>query len=131
MSFSQPNVVSLFYPRNRKGGGITADDLLASCMRMSPDRIIFGELRGSEAFFYIDQINTGHKGSITTIHANSAEKAVKRLIKLIKRSDEGKGFSNEDIREDIADEVDVIFQWQKHGIDHAYFPRLEGLDNVC
>lgn len=128
MTFTQGNNVSLFYPRNKKGAAVTADDLLASCLRMAPDRIIFGELRGSEAFFYIDQINTGHSGSITTIHANSAEKALKRLLKLIKRSDEGRGFSNEELLEDVAEEVHAIFQWHSHGIDHAYFPPIEAMN---
>lgn len=127
LNFSQDNVVSMYYARNKKNPVVTPDELLASCMRMTPTRIIFGELRGAEAFFYVDQINTGHRGSITTIHANSAPKALKRLVKLIKRSDEGKGFSNEEIIEDIREEIGVIFQWNKHGIDHAFFPSIEEL----
>jgi type IV secretion system protein VirB11 len=125
MSLDQDNIVRMFYARNTKDPVVTADELLGSCMRMSFDRIIFGELRGPEAFFFLDQINTGHAGSITTIHASSAKGAMKRLVKLIKRSEEGRGFTNEEITEDIVEEVDVIFQWNSHGIDHAYFPKLE------
>ena len=125
INLKQQNVVNLFYPRNKKNPVVTPDELLASCMRMSPSRIIFGELRGAEAFFYIDQINTGHRGSITTIHANSGRKALKRMVKLIKRSDEGKGFSSDELTEDLREEIDVIFQWHSHGIDHAYFPAIE------
>ncbi|MFV0275801.1 MAG: P-type DNA transfer ATPase VirB11 [Parahaliea sp.] len=130
MRLTQPNQVNLFYPRNEKNPAVTADDLLASCLRMAPDRIIFGELRGAEAFFYVDQINTGHAGSITTIHANTAEKALKRLVKLIKRSVEGQGFHNDEILDDVRDEVHVIFQWHQHGLDHAYFPPLEATTDV-
>ncbi len=128
LSFSHSNHVAMFYPRNTKNPAVTPDDLLASAMRMAPDRIVFGELRGAEAFFYIDQINTGHAGSITTIHANSARKALKRLVKLVKRSAEGRGFTNEEIREDVSEEVHAIFHWAGHGIDHAYFPAYEESD---
>jgi type IV secretion system protein VirB11 len=125
INLAQDNVVKMFFARNTKDPIVTPDELLASCMRMSCDRIIFGELRGAEAFFFLDQVNTGHAGSITTIHASSAKKALKRLVKLIKRSDEGRGFSHDEIMEDIKEEIDVVFQWNSHGIDHAFFPALE------
>jgi pilus assembly protein CpaF len=65
----------------------TARDAVKAALRHSPDRIIVGETRGGEAFDFIDALNTGHSGSLTTVHANSASDALARIVTLVKRGD--------------------------------------------
>ena len=62
---------------------VSADDLLGASLRMRPDRIILGELRGEEAYAFLRAINTGHPGSLSSVHANSAEAAVEQIALLI------------------------------------------------
>src|SRR4029450_186249 len=72
----QPNHVRLFYPKGGQGQAkVDAKDLLESCLRMRPDRILLQELRDGTAFTYIRNVNSGHPGSITTVHADSARLA--------------------------------------------------------
>jgi type IV secretion system protein VirB11 len=70
-------------------GRVSADSCLAACMRMSPDRIFLAELRGNEAWEYVNSLNTGHPGSITTVHANGALGTFERIATLIKKSEVG------------------------------------------
>jgi pilus assembly protein CpaF len=65
----------------------TARQAVAVALRHSPDRIVLGEIRGGEAFDFIDALNTGHAGSLTTVHANSAQDALSRIVTLVKRGD--------------------------------------------
>ena len=68
-----PNKVHLFYSREDEGGSkVSPKQALASCLRMKPDRILLAELRGDEAWEFIKSVNTGHPGSISTMHANGA-----------------------------------------------------------
>ena len=67
-------------PPNLEGEGeVTMRDLVRNCLRMRPDRIIVGEVRGGEAFDLLQAMNTGHDGSMTTLHANSPREAMSRL----------------------------------------------------
>lgn len=80
----QPNSVRLFYSRGEQGlARATAQDLCEAALRLRPDRILLGELRGKEAFTYLRTINSGHPGSITTIHANSPELAFEQLALMV------------------------------------------------
>lgn len=81
-------------------------DLLKAALRHRPDRIIVGEIRGSEARVYLDALNTGHSGSISTIHANSAGDALRRLAHLAMR-DSG-GAHLEDLEEECQRSIDVV-----------------------
>ena len=81
------NKVHLLYGEGT--GRVSADACLAACMRMSPDRIFLAELRGNEAWEYVNSLNTGHPGSITTVHANSALGTFERIATLIKKSEVG------------------------------------------
>lgn len=109
---THPNSVSLFYSANNQGvANITQQELLESSLRMRPDRIFLAELiRGDEAFYYIRNVNSGHPGSITTLHANSAELAFEQLVLFMKESKAGTSLSREDIKQILHSCVDVIVQ---------------------
>ena len=85
---------------------MTFDDLLKAALRWRPDRIILGEVRGIEARTLLDSFNTGHAGSLATIHANSAEKALHRFANLVMRNHAQTTFS--DTEAEIAEAVDFV-----------------------
>ncbi|MGO4684555.1 P-type DNA transfer ATPase VirB11 [Hyphomicrobium sp. 2TAF46] len=116
----QPNRVALFYPKDgpKDATGrarIGPKDLLESALRMRPDRILLQELRDGSAFYYLRNVNSGHPGSITTVHANSCALAVEQLTLLVKESDGGRDLTRTDIRELVNATVDVIIQCQRIG----------------
>ena len=104
----QPHVVRLeARPPNIEGkGAVTIRDLVKNCLRMRPDRIIVGECRGGEALDMLQAMNTGHDGSLTTIHANSPRDVISRLETMVLMS--GMDLPTRAIREQIASAVDVI-----------------------
>ena len=80
-----------FTPRTIRGSArVTPKQLLESCLRMKPDRILLAELRAEEAFDYLRNVNSGHPGSITSIHAGSCELAFEQLVLLVKQSPGGR-----------------------------------------
>lgn len=123
---SQENVVSLIADRS-EGSPRSADKLLEMTLRLRPDRIILGELRGIEAVTFLEAINTGHEGSFTTLHATSARKAVNRLAFLVMRA--GMPLTLMEIRDYVLGSIDVIVQTGRigaeRGILEAWFPGLE------
>jgi pilus assembly protein CpaF len=110
LRLDQPHVVSLeSRPRNLEGlGGYTIRDLVKNALRMRPDRIIVGECRAGEAIDMLQAMNTGHEGSMTTTHANSADEAIKRVETLCMMA--GLDLSPRAIREQVAGSVHVIVQ---------------------
>lgn len=110
LQLQQPHVVRLeTRPPNLEGSGeITMRDLVKNCLRMRPERIIVGEVRGPEAFDLLQAMNTGHDGSMGTIHANNPREAVSRVENMIAMG----GFSlpTKVVREQIAGAVNVIVQ---------------------
>ncbi len=109
LQLQQPHVVSLeTRPKNLEGQGeVTMQDLIKNCLRMRPDRIIVGEVRGPEAFDLLQAMNTGHDGSMGTLHANSPREAMSRLESMINM---GYGLSTKTVREMIVGSVDIVVQ---------------------
>ena len=88
LTIPQPNHVRLFYSKGGQGlAKLGAKDLLESCLRMRPDRVLLQELRDGTAFYYIRNVNSGHPGSITTVHADSTALAFEQLTLLVKESE--------------------------------------------
>jgi len=110
LQLQQPHVVRLeTRPANLEGQGqIAMRDLVRNCLRMRPERIIVGEVRGPEAFDLLQAMNTGHDGSMGTLHANSPREAINRLESMITMG--GFGLPSRTIREMIVGSVDVIIQ---------------------
>jgi pilus assembly protein CpaF len=110
LQLQQPHVVRLeTRPPNLEGEGqVTMRDLVRNCLRMRPERIIVGEVRGPEAFDLLQAMNTGHDGSISTLHANNPREALSRLESMITMG----GFSlpSRTIREMVTASIDVIIQ---------------------
>ena len=103
------NAVGLIAARSQLGeAAVTANDLVSASLRMRPDRIILGELRGPEAFAFLRAINTGHPGSMTTIHADSVERAFEQLALLVLEG--GSTLKREDILAYVRTTVDVVLQ---------------------
>jgi pilus assembly protein CpaF len=108
LQLQQPHVVRLeTRPPNIEGKGqVTQRDLLRNALRMRPDRIIVGEVRGVEVLDMLQAMNTGHDGSLTTIHANSAREGLRRLETLMMMT--GVNLPNAAMREQITAALDVI-----------------------
>jgi pilus assembly protein CpaF len=110
LQLQQPHVVRLeTRPPNLEGeGAVTMRDLVRNCLRMRPERIIVGEVRGAEAFDLLQAMNTGHDGSMSTLHANSPREAMSRLEGMILMS--GFNLPSRAIRQMIVGAVDIILQ---------------------
>ncbi len=113
LQLQQPHVVRLeTRPPNLEGTGeVTMRDLVKNCLRMRPDRIIVGEVRGPEAFDLLQAMNTGHDGSMGTVHANNPREAVSRMENMIAMG--GLNLPVEAVREQIASAVNVVVQVQR------------------
>lgn len=104
-----PNAIGLIAARGALGeAAVTAEDLLIASLRLRPDRIILGELRGAEAVTYLRAVNTGHPGSLTTIHADSPDRAIDQLVLLVLQTGTRMGW--DDVARYIRNSVDVIVQ---------------------
>src|SRR6201999_2447843 len=113
LQLQQPHVVRLeTRPANLEGQGlIKMSDLVKNCLRMRPERIIVGEVRGPEAFDLLQAMNTGHDGSMGTLHAHSPREALSRIESLITMG--GYNLPSKTIREMIVGSVDVIVQAER------------------
>ena len=110
LQLQQPHVVRLeTRPANLEGEGeITQRELVKNCLRMRPDRIILGEIRAGEALDMLQAMNTGHDGSLCTIHANRPREALTRLENMVAMA--GVKLPNEAVRAQIAGAVNMIVQ---------------------
>ena len=113
LQLQQPHVVRLeTRPPNLEGAGeITMRDLVKNCLRMRPERIIVGEVRGAESFDLLQAMNTGHDGSMGTVHANNPREAISRVENMIATG--GYNLPAKAVREQIAAAVNVIIQAQR------------------
>jgi type IV secretion system protein VirB11 len=107
-----PNHMHLIASKGGQGRAkVTMQDLIEACLRLRPDRIMLGELRGAEAFSYLRAINTGHPGSISTLHADSPAMAYEQLILMIMQA--GLGITKDQIREYVENVVNVVIQLKR------------------
>jgi len=114
LQLQQPHVVRLeTRPRNIEGKGeVTQRDLVRNSLRMRPDRIVVGEVRGPEAMDMLQAMNTGHDGSLTTVHANTPRDALSRIESMVSMT--GISFPTKVLREQIASAIDVVVQVARH-----------------
>jgi pilus assembly protein CpaF len=128
LQLQQPHVVRLeTRPPSLEGRGeVTQRDLVRNALRMRPDRIILGEVRSSEAFDMLQAMNTGHDGSMSTVHANTTRDAVTRIENMVQMGN--LGLTATAIRTQIASAVDLIVQVERHRDGTR---RLTQLTDVC
>ncbi|KAB2689144.1 P-type DNA transfer ATPase VirB11 [Brucella pseudogrignonensis] len=135
LAISQPNHVRLFYSKGGQGlAKLGAKELLESCLRMRPDRVLMQELRDGTAFNYIRNINSGHPGSITTVHADSPNLAFEQLTLLVKESEGGQSLDRADIRNLLKISIDVIVQCKRingrFSVTEIYFADAESGSSI-
>ena len=114
LQLRQPHVVRLeTRPPNIEGKGeVNQRELVRNSLRMRPDRIVVGEVRGPEALDMLQAMNTGHDGSLTTIHANTPRDALTRVENMVSMT--GISFPSKVLREQIASAIDVVIQLSRH-----------------
>lgn len=118
-----PNRVHLLASKGGQGrANVTAQDLIEACLRLRPERIIVGELRGSEAFAFLRAINTGHPGSISTLHADTPEMALQQLKLMVMQA--GLGMTPEDIMSYIKNVVDIVVQLKRGAKGRRYISEI-------
>ncbi|MBV6855861.1 P-type DNA transfer ATPase VirB11 [Xanthomonas campestris pv. mirabilis] len=106
---NQPNHVRLFYSKGGRGASaVKAGDLIESAMRMKPERILLAEVRDDAAYYFIGAANTGHPGSITSVHANSERDAFGRMAYLLRGAEAAKSMGDDVTRQLILQTVDVV-----------------------
>lgn len=126
---THPNRVHLLASKGGQGRAhVTTQDLIEACLRLRPDRIIVGELRGEEAFSFLRAINTGHPGSISTLHADTPYGAIEQLKMMVMQA--GLGLPPSEIRDYVKSVVDIIVQLKRgdHGrrfVSAVYFKYKE------
>ena len=130
------NCVRLFYSKGGQGTAqVGAKELLESGLRMRPDRILLQELRDGTAFYYIRNVNSGHPGSITTVHASSAMLAFEQMTLLMKESEGGQDLARDDIRSLLVTLIDVIIQCKrvegKFRVTEIYFDPFRKLHHAA
>jgi type IV secretion system protein VirB11 len=114
ITIHHPNAIGLLAARSALGETHTsAEDLLSASLRLRPDRIILGELRGVEAFSFLRAVNSGHPGSMTTIHADSPERAIEQLTLLVLQA--GSRLDRADVHHYVRSTVDVFVQLDRTG----------------
>lgn len=108
------NSIGLIAARSALGEAlVTANELVAASLRLRPDRIILGELRGNEAYAFLRAVNSGHPGSMTTVHADSPERAIDQIVLLVLQS--GTRLSRDDVRHYVESTVDIYVQLHRTG----------------
>ena len=130
LAFDHPNLVSLeTRPRNIEGRGeITIRDLVRNSLRMRPDRIVIGECRGGETLDMLQAMNTGHDGSLSTVHANSPRELLSRLEVMVLMS--GVDLPVSAIREQIAGSVQIIVHQARYPCGARRITRITELTGV-
>lgn len=126
---AHPNKVHLLASKGGQGlAKVTTQDLIETCLRLRPDRIIVGELRGSEAFSFLRAINTGHPGSISTLHADTPEMAIQQLKLMVMQA--GLGMPPDDILSYIKNVVDIVVQLKRGAKGRRYISQVYFKDKI-
>ena len=129
VELSQPNRVSLIASKGDQGeSSVDVQALLEATLRLRPDRILLGELRGHEAYSFLRAVNTGHPGSITTLHADSPNGAFEQLALMVLQAD--KGLGREEIMAYVKAVVEVVIQLKRTPggqriVSEIYFPKAK------
>jgi type IV secretion system protein VirB11 len=124
------NALGLLAARSQLGESLaSSDDLLSASLRMRPDRIILGEIRGPEAFTFLRAVNTGHPGSMSTIHADSPERAIEQLALLVLQT--GTQLRRADVISYVESVIDIFIQVERRAGERKicevrFGPRLAG-----
>lgn len=127
--YNHENRAHLLASRGDQGRSrATTQDLIEACLRLRPDRIIVGELRGKEAFSFLRAINTGHPGSISTLHADTPKMAMEQLKLMVMQA--GLGMPPEEIRKYIEAVIDIVIQLKrgekgKRFVSEIYFKGMK------
>lgn len=109
---NHPNKIHLLASKGGQGRAkVTTQDLIEACLRLRPDRIIVGELRGTEAFSFLRAINTGHPGSISTLHADTPTMALEQLKLMVMQA--GLGMPPAEIKQYIISVIDIVVQLKR------------------
>jgi type IV secretion system protein VirB11 len=120
---NHPNRVHLLASKGGQGrANVSTQDLIEACLRLRPDRIIVGELRGAEAFSFLRAINTGHPGSISTLHADTPDMALQQLKLMVMQA--GLGMPPEDIISYIKNVVDIVVQLKRGAKGRRYVSEI-------
>lgn len=120
-----PNHLSLIASKGNQGASkITIQDLLEAALRLRPDRILLGELRGKEAYSFLRAVNTGHPGSLTTVHADTPFGAIEQISLMVMQA--GLGLTHDQIMQYISGIVDIVIQLKRIGgkriISEVWYP---------
>ncbi|MEP1231566.1 MAG: P-type DNA transfer ATPase VirB11 [Litorimonas sp.] len=108
------NLLNLIAAKGDQGKSlVTIQDLLEATLRLRPDRIILGELRGKEAYTFLRAINTGHPGSICTLHADSPAGAIEQLSLMVLQAN--LGLSRDEIKDYVSSMIDIVIQLKREG----------------
>lgn len=119
----QRNCLHLLYSRGEQGvANVSAVDLLQAMLRLTPDRPIMGELRGEEAFSYLELLNSGHTGSITTIHADSTSLMYERLVQMVMRF--GAPLGKQQIIDYARSLIQVVVQFKRASDGRRYISEI-------
>ena len=116
---NHPNRVHMIYGKG--AGRMSATECIEATMRSSPDRIFLSELRGPEAWDYLNALNTGHPGSVTTTHANSARDTFERVALLVKQSAAGNQMDIDTIRRYLFSTLDISLYFANYKLTQVYF----------
>lgn len=124
----QKNAVHLIASKGGQGtANVTIQNLLESALRMRPDRLFVGEIRGAEAFSFLRAINTGHPGSMSTVHADTPLGAYEQLAMMMQQSGMSAGYSKQDLMSYIRMVIPIVIQLRreggKRGVSEIYFAR--------
>lgn len=122
------NKVHLFYGDGP--GRVTAKECLKAAMRMSPERIFPAELRSDESWDYLQTLNTGHPGSITTLHSNSADQSFNRIFGMVKGSAVGRGLDSEWVMSEIYRSIHISMHFEKRKLVQIYYDPIHAKKQV-